>query len=200
MTDSRILLASVFTFFCICVNFGTVFWLPQIIKSFGHISNMEVGLLSAIPYALGGVGMIIWGRHSDRTRERRWHLFAGAAMAAIGYAAAAFAPEPVYAFIAICIAAIGIWSTFGLLWAYAGDLVAGPAAATGFAIINSIGSAGGFVGPFLIGWVRAHTHGFSGSLFTLAAFGAFTALFALMLKGVRFRQREKRWLRAPIRY
>jgi hypothetical protein len=41
--------------------------------------------------------------------------------------AAAFAPEPVYAFIAIFIAAIGIWSTFGLIWAYAGDLVAGPA-------------------------------------------------------------------------
>jgi MFS transporter, ACS family, tartrate transporter len=183
LTDRRILLASAFTFFCICVNFGTVFWLPQIIKSFGQVSNMEVGLLSAIPYALGGVGMVIWGRHSDRTGERRWHLFIGAALAAIGYAAAALAPEPVYAFIAICIAAIGIWSTFGLLWAYAGDLVAGPAAATGFAIINAIGSAGGFVGPFLIGWVRAHTHGFSGSLLTLAAFGAFTAAFSLVLKG-----------------
>jgi ACS family tartrate transporter-like MFS transporter len=155
----------------------------RILLAFGQISNMEVGLLSAIPYALGGVGMIIWGRHSDQTGERRWHLFAGAALAAIGYAAAAFAPGPAYAFIAICLAAIGIWSTFGLLWAYAGDLVAGPAAATGFAIINSIGSAGGFVGPFLIGWVRGHTHGFSGSLLTLAAFGAFTALFALLLRG-----------------
>ncbi len=183
LTDRRILLAAAFTFFSICDNFGTVFWLPQIIKAFGGLSNMQVGVLSAIPYALGGIGMIAWGRRSDRSGERRWHLFAGAALAAVGYAAAAMAPNPFWAFIAICIAAMGVWSTFGLLWAYAGDLVAGPAAATGFAVINSVGALGGFVGPFLIGWVRAHTDSFSGGLLLLSGFGVITALLALTLEG-----------------
>lgn len=182
LTDRRILLASAFTFFSICDNFGTVFWLPQIIKAFGNLTNIEVGFLSTIPYALGGVGMIVWGRHSDRSGDRRMHMFIGACVATVGYAAAAMASEPITAFIGICVAAIGVWSCFGLIWAYAGDLVAGPAAATGFAVINSIGTLGGFVGPFLIGWIRASTHSFTGGLFVLAGFGVVTALLALALE------------------
>jgi ACS family tartrate transporter-like MFS transporter len=185
LLDRRVLLASAFTFFSICDNFGTVFWLPQIIKSLGQLSTPEVGLLSAVPYALGGLGMIVWGRHSDRTGERRLHLFAGAIAAALGYLGAAVSPDPVITFIAICIAATGVWSTFGLLWAYAGDLVAGPAAATGFAVINSVGALGGFVGPFLIGWIKAHTNSFSGGLGLLSGFGLLTALLALCLKAPR---------------
>ena len=180
--DRRILLAAAFTFFSICDNFGTVFWLPQIIKSLGDLSTTQVGALSAIPYALGGIGMIIWGRHSDRTGERRIHLFLGAVLAAAGYLAAALLRDPIYAFLAICLATVGVWSTFGLLWAYAGDLVAGPAAATGFAVINSIGALGGFVGPVLIGWVRSHTQDFSSGLFLLSVFGMITALLALTLR------------------
>ena len=190
LTDKRILLASAFCFFQVCDNFGLVFWLPQIIKGFGDLTNLQVGFLSTIPYAFGGIGMVLWGRHSDRTGERRLHLFISAAVATLGYAGAALAPGPVLSFAGLCVAALGVWSSFGLLWAYAGDLVAGPAAATGFAVINSIGTLGGFVGPFLIGWVRSLTSSFTGALLILAGFGVLTALLALCLKGGRTVERD----------
>ena len=183
ITDRRILLASAFTFFSICDNFGTVFWLPQIINGFGSLTQMQVGFLAAIPYALGGIAMVLLGRRSDRTGTRRPYLVLGAILAAVGFGAAAVAPSPAYSFIGICIAAIGVWSTFGVIWAYAGDLVSGAAAATGFAVINSVGTIGGFVGPSLIGWVRNHATSFSSGLAVLAGFGVLTALLALTLTG-----------------
>ena len=183
ITDRRILLASAFTFFSICDNFGTVFWLPQIINGFGNLMQMQIGFLAAIPYALGGIAMVLLGRRSAQTGARRPYLVLGAVLAAVGFGAAAVAPSPAYSFIGICIAAIGVWSTFGVIWAYAGDLVSGAAAATGFAVINSVGTIGGFVGPSLIGWVRNHATSFSSGLAVLAGFGVLTALLGLTLTG-----------------
>jgi len=183
VVDRHVLLASAFTFFSICDNFGTVFWLPQIISAFGNLTQMQVGGLAAIPYALGGVAMVLVGRRSDRTGARQRYLVTGALLVTLGFGAAAVAPGPVVSFIGICIAAIGIWGTFGVIWAYAADLVSGPAAATGFAVINSVGAIGGFVGPFLIGWVRSQTTSFSSGLGVLAGFGVLTTLLALTLTG-----------------
>lgn len=159
-----------------------MFWLPQIIKSLGDLTNMQVGWLSVIPYLVAGVGMILWGRHSDRTGERKWHLVSSAVLAAVGYACAGLAPSPTLSFIAICFAALGIWSMFGIIWAYCGDLLGGAAAASGLALVNSIGTLGGFVGPFLIGFVRERTQTFSGGLYVLAGFALLTALVGLMLR------------------
>lgn len=181
VVDRQVLLVSAFTFFLVCDNFGTVFWLPQIISAFGALTQMQVGGLAAIPYALGGVAMVLVGRRSDRTGARQRYLVAGALLAALGFGAAAVAPGPVVSFIGICIAAIGIWGTFGVIWAYAADIVSGPAAATGFAVINSVGAVGGFVGPFLIGWVRSQATNFSSGLGVLAGFGVLTTLLALTL-------------------
>jgi ACS family tartrate transporter-like MFS transporter len=180
--DRRVWIAALFTFLLVCSNFGTVFWLPQILKGLGDLSNMQVGLLSVIPYLIAGIGMILWGRHSDRTGERKWHLVGSAVLAAVGYACAGFAPNPTLSFIAICFAALGIWSMFGIIWAYCGDLLGGAAAASGLALINSIGTLGGFVGPFLIGFVRERTQTFSGGLYVLAGFALVTALVGLLLK------------------
>lgn len=187
LLDRRVLLASAYCFFCVCDNFGTVFWLPQIVSSFGKLSITEVGLLSAIPYALGGIGMVVWGRLSDRSGQRRLHLVLVAVLAAIGYFAAAAAPNPIVAFIAICFATIGVWSMFGLLWAYAGDMLAGPAAATGFAVINSVGALGGFVGPVMIGAIKAQSQSFTGGLYLLSGFAVVTALIGLTLRAPRNR-------------
>ncbi len=63
------LIATLVCFLFVCCNFGTVFWLPQIVKSLGVVSNLQVGLLTAIPYLLGGAATILWGRHSRPGRE-----------------------------------------------------------------------------------------------------------------------------------
>ena len=180
--DTRVLLALAVSLLLVLCNFGTVFWLPQVIKSLGSLSNLQVGWLSAVPYAFGGVGMVLLGRHSDRTGERRWHLSIGAAAAAAGYLWSAMAPNGTSAFIGICLGTAGIMSTFGIFWAYAADLLGGAAAAGGIAFLNTAGQLGGFVGPFVIGFLRQRTHSFNGALFFLSACALLTALVAINLK------------------
>lgn len=180
-TDRRVLIATVFSFFLVCCNFGTVFWLPQILKSLGSLTNLQVGQLSVVPYLLGGVAMIFWGRHSDRGHDRRWHLVTSGAVATLGYALAALAPTPTVSFVGLCLATLAVWSMFGVFWAVAADQLAGQAAAAGLAFINSVGTFGGFVAPLLMGYARDVTGAFTGSLLSLAAFAAITALLAPLL-------------------
>jgi ACS family tartrate transporter-like MFS transporter len=183
-SDRRVLLVTAVNFFLICCNFGTVYWLPQIIKSLGRLSNDEVGLLASIPFALGGLAMLLWGRHSDHTADRKWHLFTGAAVAAAGYGWAAASSQPASTFIGLCAGTLGIWSTFGVFWAYAGDLLGGTAAAGGLAFMNSLSTLGGLVSPALIGIVRERSSGFGASLALVAGFATLGALLALLLEPV----------------
>lgn len=182
LSDPRVLLLAVLCFFLVSGNFGVVFWMPQIIKGFGGLSNMQTGLLSAVPYLLAVFAMIWWGRRSDRMKERRWHLAAAALLGSLGLAGSALATQPVLAFAALCVAAIGIWSMFGVFWALPAEFLSGTAAAGGLALINGIGTLGGFAGPYLVGLVRAQTGNFSGSLFVLAAFVLVSAILAATMK------------------
>jgi ACS family tartrate transporter-like MFS transporter len=182
LTDPRVLMITLLCFFLVSGNFGVVFWLPQIIKAFGGLTNAQVGLLTAIPYILAAFAMVWWGRRSDRTGDRKWHLAAAAIVGAAGLAASAALADPRFSFLALCVAAIGIWSMFGVFWAIPADFLSGTAAAGGFALINSVGTLGGFAGPFLVGFVRERTGSFSASLFVLAAFVFVAAALAASLR------------------
>jgi ACS family tartrate transporter-like MFS transporter len=183
--DRRVLLATVVCFLFVCCNFGTVFWLPQIVKSLQDLTPVQIGFVTAVPYLLGGMATVLWGRHSDRTRDRKWHLVAGALLATVGYAWAGLAGASAAAFAGLCLATVGIWSMFGVFWAHAGDLLGGAATAPGFAFVNSFSTLGGFVGPVLMGFVREKTQSFSGSLIVLAVFALLTAGTALLIENVQ---------------
>ncbi len=98
---------------------GTVlnFWSPTIIQRSGISNVLEVGLLSAIPYAVGACGMLLLCRNSDRTLERKWH-FAAASFIGSG-AVLAIAPASSNWMLAVaCLAclAIGYLSSLALFW------------------------------------------------------------------------------------
>ncbi len=181
LTSPRVLLIALLCFFLVSGNFGVVFWMPQLIKALGNLSIMQVGVLTMIPYALAVVAMGWWGRHSDRSGDRKWHLAIAALVGSAGLAGSAVSPDPVLSFAALCVAAVGIWSMFGVFWALPADLLSDTAAAGGFALINSIGTLGGFSGPFLVGFVRERTGSFTASLLVLAAFVLGAALISATL-------------------
>ena len=181
LLDRRVLTLTALCFCLVVGNFGLVFWMPQIIKGYGGLTNLEVGGLTAIPYLLAVGAMVYWGRHSDRTGERRWHTAGPAVLAALGLVGTALAPLPTLQFISLCVATVSIWSMFGAFWALPGDFLTGIAAAGGIALINSFGTLGAFVGNVLIGVIRERTGSFQMSLLMLAAFMAGAALFALRL-------------------
>jgi MFS transporter, ACS family, tartrate transporter len=185
LIDPRVLLVALLCFFLLVTNFGLSFWLPQIIKSFGKLTNNEVGWLSAVPYLLAMPLMFLWGRHSDRSGERRWHLIGGYLVSALGFVIAALAATPQIIFIGICIGCMGLYSTFGVFWALPSDFLKGGAAAAGLAVANSGGALGGFAGPYLMGFLRDRTQGFEASLLVLAGAGICAALVSACLRNTR---------------
>jgi ACS family tartrate transporter-like MFS transporter len=158
-------------YFCLILGFyGVSFWLPQIVQAAGTLSSRAVVLVSAIPYVVAAVGMVIIGAHSDRTGERRWHVAGSALVGASGFALTALAPATVATSLAaLSLAAAGIWGALGPFWTMPAAFLRGTAAAGGIAIVNSVGNLGGFVGPFFVGYVRDATGSFAGGLLGLTA-------------------------------
>jgi ACS family tartrate transporter-like MFS transporter len=140
------------------------FFLPQIIQGTFAGSTFQIGLVSAVPYLAGAMAMVIAGRHSDRTGERRWHVAAAAGVSGAGFVAAAYAHGLTMSIVALSVAMVGLASMFGPFWTLATSFVNGVGAAAGIALINSVGNVGGFVGPYLLGYIKDTTKSFSTGL------------------------------------
>ena len=158
-------------YFCIVLAFyGVSFWLPQILQQLGDYPSAVVALLSALPYVVAAIGMVVVGTRSDRTGERRWHVAIPALVGAIGFAAAASVPPSVaLSLTALSVAALGVWGALGPFWALPTAFLRGRAAAGGVALVNAVGNIGGFVGPTLVGYARDATGSFATGLWVLAA-------------------------------
>ena len=141
------------------VSYGVSLWLPKLIKSLSGVSNLTVGLLSAIPYVAAALAMVAVGLHSDRSSERRWHTALPAFAGALALMGAAYSTSVGPSIVLISVAVLGVFSMMGPFWAMPTSFLSGAAAAAGIAIINSIGNLGGFFGPLVIGMVRTSTGG-----------------------------------------
>lgn len=169
LTSGRVWLLALVYFTIPVALYGMGFWLPQIIKAESGGTDFQVGLLSAIPYVFGAIGMVLAGRHSDRTGERRWHValpaLAGGAAFALSGALHGTAPS----LVALSLAMLGLASMFGPFWTLATSSVRGVGAAAGIALVNSVGNIGGFVGPYLLGYISDTTHSFTMGLIFIGA-------------------------------
>lgn len=170
-------------YFCIGLSFyGVSFWLPQIIRQLSGLSPLAIGLLTAVPFVGAAAAMVLNGRHSDRTGERRWHIAVSCFFGALGFVIGAAAPSPTIAFLGLCIGAAGIWGSIGVFWSLPMEFLGGTAAAGGIALVNSLGNIGGFAGPYLIGWLRTHSADFGTALLLIAAVLVAGSLMVLTLR------------------
>jgi MFS family permease len=161
------------------------FWLPQILQAASGAGNFVVGLLTAVPYAVGAVGMIVAGRHSDRTGERRWHVALAALVGGAGFAATALVHGTGASLAALSIAMLGLASMFGPFWTLATSFLRGIGAAAGIALINSVGNIGGFVGPNIMGYVGQRTSSLTSGLVAVGAILACGGLLVLAMPASR---------------
>ena len=164
----RVLALSLVYFGCVASNYGLSFFLPQIVKAFG-LSNAETGFVATLPYLVGAISIVLWGRRSDRQQERRWHTGFPLLVAASGLAAATLTEDPVLKMAAFSVAGFGIFGCLGVFWTLPTAFLSGAAAAGGIAIINSIGNLAGFAGPFVMGWVKDQTGSYTIGLLGLGA-------------------------------
>jgi MFS family permease len=172
-------------YFCGVVCFYAVnFWMPTIIQELGIAKTdyLKVGLLSMIPWGLAAVAMVLWGHHSDKTGERRWHTAGGLCMSLVGLvmlATVGHAPIPSMA--ALTLVACGQLAWVVTFWSLPTAFLSGTAAAAGIAWINSVGNLGGHFGPDLIGRIRTLTGGASEAAFWTLAAVAFLGIAITLL-------------------
>lgn len=178
--DFRVLLMCFVAVGLVMGTTGIAIWMPQFVKEFG-LTTVQTGFVTAIPAIFMAIAMILVARSADRTGERVWHAAGPFMVSAAGFVLAAMAPSPLISLIGLTIGAAGIGGASPNIWIFPSTLLTGSAAAAGIALINSIGSTGGFFGPSIIGWVRDATGGFQGSLLFLAGAMFATAIAILAL-------------------
>lgn len=163
----RVLLYSAANFCGIVGSLGIGIWLPLIVKRFG-LSNVGTGMVTALPYAVGAVAMILWARLARNSGRRRVYVVAPLVAAAAGLAVSGLASTAAASIMALVVAVTGILCFQATFWGIPSSFLTGRAAAAGLALIASIGNLGGFVGPFGVGFLRQRTGSFTSPLFFMA--------------------------------
>ncbi|SAL86128.1 major facilitator transporter [Caballeronia terrestris] len=184
IADPKVYLMSFAYFTFICGTYALSFWLPRVLKSAGATSVERIGWLSAIPYGIAAIGMVLICRHSDRLLERRWH---GALAAFAGAIALSLLPllahDLTATLVLLTIAAVTVFVTIPLLWSLASDYFAGSsAAAPAIAFVNSLGLLGGFASPFAMGWLKTLSGTLNSGLYLMTALLALGACAMLCLR------------------
>ncbi|GGF10378.1 MFS transporter [Aliidongia dinghuensis] len=175
--DRRALVLAAIYLTIVTATYGITFFLPLIINAMGA-SETETGLLTAVPYLIGTVGMVLWAISSDRRRERRWHYIVACLIGAGGLALTGFIGGSWWALAAMSVATIGIYGAKPSFWPLPSEFLTGTAAAGGIALVNSIGNLGGFVGPYIVGWIKQSSGGYEGGLYFLAGCAFLSAVIA----------------------
>jgi MFS transporter, ACS family, tartrate transporter len=175
VTDPRVLVLAAIYLASVTAGYGIVFFLPQIVKGLG-LSNLMTGFVTAIPYAIGTIGLVLWGYSSDRRKERRWHLIISTTLAAVGLLSAGWLSHSFWAIVAISIFTVGIYGSRPTFWPMPSVFLTGAAAAVGMALINSIGNLGGYFGPMIVGWIKDSTKSFEMALYFLAGCALLSAV------------------------
>jgi ACS family 4-hydroxyphenylacetate permease-like MFS transporter len=170
-------------YFCLVNTLAMIaVWTPLIVKSFNSDgSNAQIGLLAAIPQICTIVLMIVWGLHSDRTRERRWHLVLPMLLAAAGWMLTGISTYAPLQLVGVCMAASGSYSAMSIFWTTPDQALSFRARAVGIAVINAVGNIGSAVNPLVIGWLKDLTHSFGSGFAYASILMIIGALLALRL-------------------
>ena len=181
LTDIKVLGLGIVYFGYSVGLYGVALWLPQIVQGMG-VSNLANGFVVALPYIAATVAMIWWGRHSDRTGERIWHVALPGMLMVASLITASLSHANLVIFLALSLVQVGALSLQGPFWVLPSTFLGGAAAASGIALINSIGTGGGgFVGPFVLGLMRQWTGGFAAGMAALAVGPILTVAIVLIL-------------------
>jgi ACS family tartrate transporter-like MFS transporter len=180
--NPKVLALALVYFGAVATNYGTAFWLPQIVKGFGGLSDLSVGFIAAIPFLVGTIGMILWSRRSDAKMERKFHAVVPLVIAAVGIAGSTLLADPTLKMVALSFGAFGVFAVLPVFWTFPTAFLSGAAAAAGIAAINSIGNLAGFFGPFIMGWLKDVTGNFSAGLWVIAGCAVMAMVLVLMLK------------------
>ena len=183
LASGRVWLLATIYFLNALVTYGLFLWLPKILEEASGLNDLSLSAVTAIPFAAALAAMVMIGRHSDRTGERKWHVAVCALTAAAGLVmAATFQSSLPLLVLGFTLSQIGQRSVISVFWAIPPMFLGGAAAAAGIALINAIGNLGGAVGPSVMGWLREGTAGYTAGLLVLACVLVIEAVLVISLR------------------
>ncbi|MDJ1654888.1 MFS transporter [Raoultella sp. Ech2A] len=195
LCDPRVLYLCLICFTIQVGSYGIAFFLPsQVAALSGQGVGFIVGVLSGIPWLCALFAAWYIPHLSTKLKERRWIstitlLFGGLGVALSGM----LAGTPVWAFISLCIGCAGLLAVQPIYWTFPTSYLGGAAAASGIALINSLGNLGGFVAPNIRVWAE---NTFDSNIAGLCLLGGIAIIGAIMLAGI-FRIGIRRDLDSP---
>ncbi len=181
LKDIRVILLTAVQLGFTLGSYGIGIWLPLILKEHG-LTTMQIGWTAVPPYAVACVGMMLWARHVDRGANRIRHLAITCAVAMAGLVGSVLFSSLVPSLLALTLALVGVSAARAIFWTIPPKFLVGTAAAGGLAFINSVGTLGGFFGPFLMGWLKDRTGSFDTGLLVMACVLALSAGLAASLR------------------
>jgi ACS family tartrate transporter-like MFS transporter len=168
LKDREVLKLSLTYFLWITGFWGFNYWMPTVLKDVSGWSNVTVGRAFALAMVASLAASVYTGHSSSKRHEKRWHGAAHLFLAAIAMAASAFTHSAGFYFLFLTVTAIGVFAPMAVWWSYPTSFLSGTAAAGAVGLINSMGNVGGFVGPYIVGWVKQVTGSFAGAMVYLA--------------------------------
>ena len=181
LKDGRVLLLAATQFGFILGSYGIGIWLPLILKQHG-LPNVTIGYLSTLPYIAAIVGMLVWARIVDRTGKKILNLTLACLVGAIGMAASTLSKDIVVEMMGLSLAVLAVSSARAIFWTIPTRFLTGVAAAGGLAFINSIGTLGGFFGPYMVGAIKDATGSFTAGIWAMAGILLVSALLAASMR------------------
>jgi ACS family tartrate transporter-like MFS transporter len=159
LKDKRTLVYSALYFGLVCGIYGLGLWMPTIVAALGKFSTAEVGFIVFIPYAVAAVFVYFWSKRADRTGKRAWHASVSMVLAGVGLLAAGYLlpVNPILAMIGLTVSAMGIYGAIAPFLSMPSAALTGAAAASGLALVNSLGNLGGFISPYAVGLLKDAT-------------------------------------------
>jgi len=180
--DKEVLKLCLIYFMWVTGFWGFNVWMPTVLKALSGWSNTAIGWVIVIPMTLALLGFLYVGRSSSRTGEKRWHVAIPMFLGAIGMGLGPFVSDTFLSMILVCVTAIGVYCGMGVWWSYPTSFLSGAAAAGAVGLINSIGNIGGWVGPYLTGYIKDMTGSFQWAYVYLAFSLTMAGLLILTLR------------------
>jgi MFS transporter, ACS family, tartrate transporter len=176
--DARIFALALVLFAILGAGYGLLLWLPQIVQAMGF-SNRDVGFITALPASAAAAAMVWWGRSSDVSGERVWHLTVAMLFSGAGFAVTAVSHSNLTQLFALSAAFVGVFCTLPIVHNLPGTFLRGNAVAAGVGIFNTIGQFDGFVAPYIIGITKEQSGSYAAGMMISAAGLGFGALIVL---------------------
>lgn len=191
LRNKRVIALCLAYFLLLCGAYPLAYWMPTVVKEVGNgLSSTQIGWLSAVPFLLAAIGMYVTGR-LVRTEGSPRPVLVALAISVVAFLVTAFAlGSPLLAFAAITVATMAAQTAKPLFWSVPTAYLAGVGAASGIALINSLGNAAGFVSPYAFGWIKDFSGGRTGFAIAVMILANVGALIVIGAIAARSRQRR----------